>query len=58
VVFEDVIHAYPNVHQHFMQDFFQELTTVEWGIYGSSIRQSLLNGLKIAVKGLLRGAIR
>lgn len=55
-VFEDVIYIYHTSNKE-IKNFLQEEVTDRWRQYGKNNGYSFLKGLKIAIKGLLKGRL-
>lgn len=57
IEFEDVIYLFPKKINDDFKKFIQAEVTDRWKQYGKNNKQTLLNGLKISIKALLKGRI-
>ena len=58
IILEDVIFGYPAKYKEFFTKYFQEITSVNWNIYSNSREITLLNGLKVVVKSIIKGKLK
>lgn len=54
---EDVIYLFPKKVNNEFKIFIQEITTDRWKKYGKNNQENFLTGIKIAIRGLLKGQI-
>jgi hypothetical protein len=57
LIFEDVIYLFPDRNSKHIKTYFQDIVTERWKKYGHDNKVTLLNGLKLSCRGLLRGNI-
>ncbi|MEL4306300.1 hypothetical protein [Methanococcoides sp. LMO-2] len=57
LIFEDVIYIFPDQNSKHIKAFFQGLVTKRWDEYCRANKSTVLNGLKLAARGMLRGNI-